>query len=209
MKQWGKKGRKRLTERGKLIVVSGPSGAGKSSLISRAMEIRDDICFSTSVTTRDPRPGETDGKDYFFVELERFQEMVEKNELLEHAQYVNHYYGTPRFYVEKKRAEGLNVVLDIEVQGARQVHEMDEDAIMVFVAPPSLEELERRLRNRGTETEEAICARLNRAAQEYKEADIYQYLIINDDLDIAAEELSAIITSSHCFFRDRKEILNL
>ena len=196
-----------MTERGKLIVVSGPSGAGKSCLISKTMELRDDLCFSTSVTTRQARPGEIDGKDYFFIDPERFLQMINAGELLEHAKYVGNHYGTPRVFVEQKRDEGINVILDIEVQGARQVHEMDREAVMIFTAPPSLAELEKRLRGRGTETDETIRARLERARQEYAEADIYDYLIVNDDLTVAAQELSAIITASHCSFKDRKHIL--
>ena len=196
-----------MNEKGKLIVISGPSGAGKSTVVFKAIEGRDDICFSTSVTTRKPRPGETDGKEYFFVDLDRFKEMVENDELLEHAEYVANSYGTPRAYVEKKMEEGLNVLLDIEVQGARQVRDKMPDAVMIFVAPPSLEELERRLRGRGTDTERAIEARLIRARQEFEEADFYDYLIINDDLDKAARELNAIIDASHCRFADRAEKL--
>ena len=188
-------------------MISGPSGAGKSTVVFKAIEGRDDICFSTSVTTRKPRPGETDGKEYFFVDLDRFKEMVENDELLEHAEYVANSYGTPRAYVEKKMEAGLNVLLDIEVQGARQVRDKMPDAVMIFVAPPSLEELERRLRGRGTDTERAIEARLIRARQEFEEADFYDYLIINDDLDKAARELNAIIDASHCRFADRAEKL--
>ena len=196
-----------MNEKGKLIVISGPSGAGKSTVVFKAIEGRDDICFSTSVTTRKPRPGETDGKEYFFVDLDRFREMVENDELLEHAEYVANSYGTPRAYVEKKMEAGLNVLLDIEVQGARQVREKMPEAVMIFVAPPSLQELERRLRGRGTDTERAIEARLIRARQEFEEADFYDYLIINDDLDKAARELNAIIDASHCRFADRAEKL--
>ena len=196
-----------MNEKGKLIVISGPSGAGKSTVVFKAIEGRDDICFSTSVTTRKPRPGETDGKEYFFVDLDRFKEMVENDELLEHAEYVANSYGTPRAYVEKKMEAGLNVLLDIEVQGARQVRDKMPDAVMIFVAPPSLEELERRLRGRGTDTERAIEARLIRAQQEFAEADFYDYLIINDDADKAARELNAIIDASHCRFADRAEKL--
>lgn len=196
-----------MNEKGKLIVISGPSGAGKSTVVFNAIEGRNDVCFSTSVTTRKPRPGETDGKEYFFVDLERFSEMVENDELLEHAEYVANSYGTPRAYVEKKLAEGLNVLLDIEVQGARQVHEKMPEAVMIFVIPPSLEELERRLRGRGTDTERAIEARLIRARQEYAEADFYQYIIVNDDKDKAAKELAAIIDAEHCRFEDRAEFL--
>ena len=196
-----------MNERGKLIVISGPSGAGKSTVVFKAIEGRDDVCFSTSVTTRKPRPGETDGNEYFFVDLDRFREMVENDELLEHAEYVANSYGTPRAYVEKQLESGLNVLLDIEVQGARQVHEKMPEAVMIFVAPPSLKELERRLRGRGTDTERAIEARLIRAQQEFAEADFYQYLIINDDADKAARELNAIIDASHCRFADRAERL--
>ena len=194
-----------MNERGKLIVISGPSGAGKSTVVFKAIEGRNDVCFS--VTTRKPRPGETDGKEYFFVDLDRFREMVENDELLEHAEYVANSYGTPRAYVEKQLESGLNVLLDIEVQGARQVHEKMPEAVMIFVAPPSLKELERRLRGRGTDTERAIEARLIRAQQEFAEADFYDYLIINDDADKAARELNAIIDASHCRFADRAEKL--
>ena len=194
-----------MNEKGKLIVISGPSGAGKSTVVFKAIEGRDDVCFSTSVTTRKPRPGETDGKEYFFVDLDRFREMVENDELLEHAEYVANSYGTPRAYVEKQLESGCNVLLDIEVQGARQVHEKMPEAVMIFVAPPSLEELERRLRGRGTDTERAIEARLIRAQQEFEEADFYEYLIINDDLNKAARELNAIIDASHCHFADRAD----
>ncbi len=196
-----------MNEKGKLIVISGPSGAGKSTVVFKAIEGRNDVCFSTSVTTRKPRPGETDGKEYFFVDLDRFREMVENDELLEHAEYVANSYGTPRAYVEKQLESGLNVLLDIEVQGARQVHEKMPEAVMIFVAPPSLKELERRLRGRGTDTERAIEARLIRAQQEFAEADFYDYLIINDDADKAARELNAIIDASHCRFADRAEKL--
>lgn len=196
-----------MQEKGKLIVISGPSGAGKSTVVFKAIEGREDVCFSTSVTTRKPRPGEVDGREYFFVDPDRFKEMVENDELLEHAEYVANSYGTPRAYVEEKLEAGLNVLLDIEVQGARQVHEKMPDAVKVFIIPPSLEELEKRLKGRGTDTERAIEARLIRARQEYQEADFYDYLIINDDADKAAKELSAIILAEHCRFNDRMAYL--
>lgn len=196
-----------MKEKGRLIVLSGPSGAGKSTVVANAIADRNDICFSTSVTTRNPRPGEVDGKDYFFINKEEFDRMVASNELLEHAEYVDNCYGTPRNYVEKKLDEGMNVILDIEVQGARQVCSKKRDAVMVFVVPPSLSELERRLRGRGTETEETIAARLERARQEYREADFYNYIIINDDVEKAADELSAIIDAERCHFENRAFIL--
>ena len=196
-----------MSERGKLIVVSGPSGAGKSTVVFKAVEKRKDVCFSISVTTRKPRPNEVDGKEYFFVDLDRFREMVDNDELLEHAEYVANSYGTPKAYVEEKLNSGMNVLLDIEVQGARQVHEKMPDAVMIFIAPPSMDELRKRLEGRGTETERAIEARLIRAGQEYKEANFYDYLIVNDDADRAATELDAIIISSHCKFADRADVL--
>ena len=122
-----------MNEKGKLIVISGPSGSGKSTVVNKAIQGRKDMCFSTSVTTRSPRPGEVDGKDYFFIDPQRFQEMVERDELLEHAQYVAHSYGTPRAFVEQKLNDGLNVILDIEVQGARQVREKMKDAVLIFI----------------------------------------------------------------------------
>ena len=196
-----------MTDRGRLIVISGPSGAGKSTVVFKAIENREDICFSTSVTTRKPRPGEVDGREYFFVDLDRFKEMVEKDELLEHAVYVANSYGTPRAYVERQMAAGLNVLLDIEVQGARQVHEKMPEAVMIFIVPPSMAELRRRLEARGTDTERAIEARLIRAGQEYAEADFYDYIIVNDDAEMAARELSAIITAERCRASNRMQYL--
>ena len=175
-----------MKDKGKLFVISGPSGAGKSTVVFKAIEDRDDMCFSVSVTTRKPRPGEVDGKEYFFVDLKRFDEMVANDELLEHAMYVANSYGTPRAYVQEKLDEGKNVILDIEVQGARQINEKMPEAVKIFIIPPSMAELERRLRGRGTDTDRAIEARLIRARQEYGEADFYDYIIINDDAEKAA-----------------------
>lgn len=195
-------------ERGKLIVMSGPSGAGKSTVAFKAMETRKDMCFSVSATTRDPRPGELDGREYFFVTREKFELMIENDEFLEHAEYVSNCYGTPRAYVEKKLSEGMNVLLDIEVQGALQVHEKMPEAVMIFFVPPSLEELEKRLKNRRTDTPEKIEARLKRAREEYKAATFYDYIIINDDADKAANELLSIITAEKCRYDIRKNFLN-
>lgn len=197
-----------MKEKGKLFVISGPSGAGKSTVVFKAVDNRPNICFSVSATTRKPRPGEVDGREYFFVDLDRFQEMVDNNELLEHAEYVANRYGTPRAYVEQKLNEGVDVILDIEVQGARQVFEKDMGAVMIFVIPPSIDELKNRLVKRGTDTERAIEARLIRARQEYEEATFYDYIIVNDDPDVAAGELAAIITSEHCRYDARSEYLH-
>lgn len=195
-------------QRGKLIVISGPSGAGKSTVVFKALEGRSDCCFSVSVTTRKPRPNEVDGREYFFVDPDRFKEMIANNELLEHAEYVANSYGTPRAYVEKKLEEGLNVILDIEVQGARQVRDAMPEATMIFFIPPSMEELERRLRGRGTDSERKIQARLYRAREEYELADFYDYIIVNDDVETAANEFSAIITAENCRLNNRKFYLS-
>ena len=196
-----------MNEKGKLIVISGPSGAGKSTVVFKAIEGRNDFCFSTSVTTRKPRPGEVDGKEYFFVDLDRFKEMVENDELLEHAEYVANSYGTPRFYVEQQMEKGMNVLLDIEVQGARQIRERVPEAVKIFVIPPSLQALENRLRGRGTDPEERIHSRLMRARGEYREADFYDYIVVNDDPEVAAAELDAIITAELCRYAERKYYL--
>ncbi|HBD86489.1 MAG TPA: guanylate kinase [Clostridiales bacterium] len=198
-------------EKGKLIIISGPSGVGKSTVISRIMSMRDDVCFSISVTTRKPRKGETEGRDYFFVTPERFSEMVAGNLLLEHAEYVGNSYGTPFEYVECKRNEGYHVVLDIEVNGAAQVRACAPESIMVFILPPGAKELERRLRSRKTDSEEKIQERLRQAKDECAEAHVYDYIVINDDPDMAAKELDSIITAEECRAAERlkyvKEVL--
>ena len=189
-----------MTKKGKLIILSGPSGTGKSTVVFKAMEGRQDLCFSTSVTTRSPRSGEVDGREYFFIDQARFDEMVEKGELLEHARYVSNSYGTPRPFVEAQLRKGMNVILDIEVQGARQVKEKMPEAVAIFMMPPSLAELRRRLEGRGTEKAEAIEARIARAREEIREADFYDYLILNQDVETAAAEFSAIISAEQCRF---------
>lgn len=193
--------------RGKLFIISGPSGAGKSTVISKASQNRSDICFSVSVTTRKPRPGEVNGKDYYFVSREDFIQRINEGLLLEYAEYVNNYYGTPADYVNSQLDKGLNLILDIEIQGARQVLSKMPDAVSIFIAPPSMEELRNRLMKRGTDSEEVIAARLQRAREEYAEADFYKYLIINDVADTAAEKLNSIINAENCRFCDFSDVL--
>lgn len=196
-----------MQNKGRLIVISGPSGAGKSTVVSRAIAGRDDMCFSTSVTSRKARPGEVDGKDYFFIDRERFLQMVENDELLEHAEYVGNLYGTPRKFVEDKLAAGVSVFLDIEVQGARQVSQKMPEAIKIFLITPTLDELRSRLEKRGTETPESIEGRLRRAKEEYTEADFYDYIVVNDKVEDAAEELHAILLADQCRFSSRSYYL--
>ncbi len=196
-----------MQTKGRLIVISGPSGAGKSTIVFKAIEGREDMCFSTSVTSRKARPGEVDGREYFFIDRERFVQMIEKDELLEHAEYVGNFYGTPRKFVEDKLAAGVSVFLDIEVQGARQVSVKMPEAIKIFVIPPSLEELRNRLVKRGTDSPEAIEGRLKRAREEYAEADFYDYIVVNDKVEVAAAELQAILTAEQCKYQARSHWL--
>lgn len=187
-----------MKNEGLLVILSGPSGAGKSTVISRLMEIRDDIRFSVSATTRAPRPGEVDGTAYFFKTREEFSAMVENDEFLEHAEYVGNCYGTPAAPVDRDISNGYAVLLDIEVQGAMQILDKRPDAVSIFLCPPSLEVLEKRLRGRGTDTEEKIQGRLNTARREYAQMSRYNYIVINDDADTAAKELDAVITAEKC-----------
>ncbi len=182
-----------MNKKGKLLVLSGPSGSGKSTVIGKLMQRRDDLAFSVSVTTRQPRPGEQNGREYWFITPERYDEMVEAGELLEHAMFVGNGYGTPRKPIEQLMEQGYCVILDIEVQGAAQVKAAMPESVTVFLMPPSLEELERRLRGRGTETEERIRSRLERAKQEMELAPSYDHIVVSDDPWRAADELSAIL----------------
>ena len=196
-----------MKEKGRLFVISGPSGAGKSTVVFKAIEGRDDVCFSTSVTTRKPRPNEVDGREYFFVDLDRFKEMVENDELLEHATYVANSYGTPRKFVEDKLDSGLDVLLDIEVQGAAKVRQRCPDAIFIFIIPPSFEELSRRLHRRNTDSEEVIQGRLEKAKVEFQQVQNYDYLVINDKVANAVAEIESILVAAECQVKNRKQIL--
>jgi guanylate kinase len=179
---------------GRLLVVSGPSGSGKSSIVKELLE-RLDLDFSVSVTTRLPRPGERHGDHYNFVSRRDFEAMVENGDLLEWAMYNNRYYGTPAAPIEEAIAEGRDILLEIELQGARQIREHRPDAVMFFVAPPSMDELERRLRRRGDTSEEDIEDRLDIAESEMQEAPtLFDHVIVNVDLDKAVEDIVRLIT---------------
>ena len=179
--------------KGVLTVVSGFSGAGKGTVMRRLLEKYDDCVLSISVTTRKPREGEVDGRDFFIRTKEEVEAMIEADELLEYAQYVENYYGTPRAYVEEMLSRGKNVILEIEIQGAMKLREKFPDTLLVFVCPPSMEELKKRLVGRGTETLDVINGRLRRAVEESKGMDKYDYLLINDDLEECVDTLHETI----------------
>ena len=187
----------KMKRKGIIIVVSGFSGAGKGTIMKALIAKYDQYALSISATTRNPRPGEENGREYFFVSNEEFEKLIRENGPIEHAGYVNHYYGTPRKFVEDKLNAGIDVILEIEIQGALQIKEQYPDAVLLFVMPPSAKELEKRLRGRGTESEEVIRQRLNRAVEESVGIENYDYIVINDKLEDAVEEVHGIISSAH------------
>lgn len=195
-------------KQGILVVLSGPSGAGKSTVISKFINMRDDTKFSVSVTTRMPRPGEANGKDYRYCTKERFLELIDQKFFLEYTKYAGEYYGTPKENIDACISSGFNVLLDVEVNGASQVLAAQPDAVSIFLCPPSFQELERRLRARKTETEPLILKRLARAKEEYKYARMYSYVVINDSVEIASQELNAIVTAENCRFSKVSQYLD-
>ncbi len=186
-----------MSELGVLAIVSGFSGAGKGTVIKGLMSKYDNYALSISATTRSPREGEVHGQHYFFKTKEEFEKMIEADELIEYASYVNNYYGTPREYVEAQLKAGKDVILEIELQGAMKVKELIKDVVLIFITPPGAAELKERLVGRGTEDMGTINARLRRAVDESVFMDKYDYLLINDDLDICIEELHNVIQSEH------------
>jgi len=179
--------------KGKLVIVSAPSGTGKGTVINEVLKIRPDFMFSVSATTRKPRPGEADGESYHFLSDAQFKKMISEGKFLEFAQYVGEYYGTPAEPIDKGIESGITMILDIEVQGAKQVMSKKKDALTIFIIPPDMEELEKRLRGRGTDSEEKLQARLERARQELKEKCHYDHVVVNDSAIRAAEEILEII----------------
>ncbi len=178
--------------RGKLVVVSGASGVGKGTVLKKMMALRPELQFSVSATTRPPRPDETDGVHYFFVTKERFEQMIAQDAFLEYDAHAENYYGTPRDQAEEKLARGT-VLLDIEPKGAQQVKDRVPQAVLIFIMPPSMEELERRLRSRGDTPEDQIRIRMERAVWEMDQRRWYDYIVVNDDADRCAEEILQIL----------------
>ena len=190
-----------MNKEGILIVVSGFSGAGKGTIMKALLERYDNYALSISATTRNPRPGEEEGKAYFFKTTEEFEKMIEQDDLIEYAMYVGNYYGTPKAYVEEQLCAGKDVILEIEIQGALKVKEKFPNTLLLFVTPPSAEELRKRLEGRGTETQEVIDGRMKRAIEEAEYMDQYDYLVVNDELDVCVEEMHHLIQGEHerCF----------
>lgn len=189
--------------RGKLFAISGPSGVGKNSVLNRVMQLRDRVQYSVSATSRPMRPGEVDGKSYYFVTRAQFEAMIENGELLEHAEYVGNYYGTPIRPIRDALEAGNDVVMDVDVVGAVNIKKRLPEAVLVFLTAPSMAEIRRRLEKRGDVAPDVMEKRLERAKWEYSQAYQYDYLVVNDTVEHAAQELLAIMTAEKCKMMDR------
>ena len=194
--------------KGKTFIIAGPSGVGKGTIIQALFARQKNLYFSVSATTRSPRPGEVDGVHYHFISREQFLQWIAEDAFLEHAEYIGNFYGTPKRYVDEAMERGEDVILDIEVQGAEQVYAKRPDTIRIFIAPPSWQELERRLTSRGTETAEKIRGRLARAREEFSYAQGYNYVVINNTVEEAVDEIRAIICAEHCRPAQRIALIN-
>lgn len=197
-----------MKRKGVLVILSGFAGSGKGTIIRELLEKYDNYALSVSATTRAPREGEVEGVHYFFKTEEEFKEMIAKGELLEYANYVGNYYGTPRAYVKDQLAKGMNVILEIETEGALSIKREYPDAVLVFVMPPSVNEIYNRLKNRGTETEEVIAKRMKKAGIEISVVDRYDYLMINDVLSESVEAFNAIVMSQQMTVSRNRDYIN-
>ena len=193
--------------KGTLVVVSGFSGAGKGTVLSQVFQRRPDLYFSVSFTTRAPRTGEQDGVDYHFITREAFEERIHRGEFLEYAEYVGNYYGTSLKVIQEKLDQGIDVILEIEIQGAAKVREKMPEAVSLFLVPPSFEELSRRLHGRHTDGEDVIAGRLQKAREEYQQIPNYDYLVVNDKVSAAAAEIIAILLAEDCRTRNRLHLV--
>ncbi|MBN2881934.1 MAG: guanylate kinase [Clostridia bacterium] len=197
-----------MAEKGMLIVVSAPSGTGKGAIIERLLADDPNIKHSVSATTRDPRNGETDGVSYFFKEKKDFEKMITNDELLEWDEYCGNYYGTPRQYIRETTERGTDVILDITVAGAISIKKNYSDAVMIFVLPPSIAELEKRITNRGSENENSLKQRLEYAYSEFRHVSEYEYVVVNDNLETAVGEVKTIIHAERMKYRRNPSIMD-
>lgn len=197
-----------MAEKGMLIVVSAPSGTGKGAIIEKLLENDKNITHSVSATTRKPRKGEIEGVSYYFMDKLEFEEMISNNNLLEWDEYCNNYYGTPKKYIDDITSKGGDVILDITVAGAVNIKKECPEAVMIFVLPPSIKELERRITGRGTDSPEAIKTRLDYAYAEFKHVDNYEYVVVNDDLELAVSEVENIVTAERMKYTRNPSIMD-
>lgn len=194
--------------RGSLFIISGPSGSGKDTVLKEVLKLVDNVEFSISSITRPMRPGEIEGEKYNFISRERFEEMLANDELLEFNEYIGNYYGTPRKPVEKTLEKGKDMIIEVDVNGAFKVKSKMNEAISIFIMPPSFAELNRRLNSRGTDAKEVIEKRMNEALGEIKNAEKYDYIVVNDNVSVAAQDVAHIILSSRLKTARKKEIIN-
>ncbi len=190
-----------------LFVISGPSGSGKTTLARKVVEELEGLEFSVSYTTRPPRPGEVDGRDYFFVSRSRFLDLVDSGEVIEWAEVYGELYGTSRSFIEKRLSAGIDVVLDIDTEGALSLMKAGFSPITIFVLPPSFRELQRRVKGRGTEPDKILKRRMESSFTEIVNSRFYRYIVLNDDIDKATEEIKAIVVSCRAFYTERKRMV--
>jgi guanylate kinase len=197
-----------MNKNGLLIVVSGPSGTGKGTLCKQLLARNPNISYSVSATTRSPRAGEIEGANYYFLSKQKFQQMIEHEEFLEWAEVYGNYYGTPLKKIQEKLASGEDVLLEIDTQGAMKVMQKFPEAVYIYILPPSLQELEQRIRRRGSETEDSILRRLHAAKSEIRTGEHYKYVVVNDAVRSAVGKMTAIIVAEHCRMEKNTSLLN-